>query len=164
MFSVMSRLVAIAFLAATVGLGLTGCFGSSTKENQQAAEPLEPGSASTSGVLNQGCSYIFHNSVRYLSITNRWEHMTFRWDRRPSSRGSWSGEQQQTVDDNATVDARGLLTQAPGPSKKPDVPSHGFPRLSDCFKVWNGVANQTWRARVAGRFKIASLGFWQAVS
>jgi hypothetical protein len=59
---------------------------------------------------NQGCGYLFHTSKRYLSISGAWTAEAFRWNVPPSIHSSWSSGQQAAVKDNASVNARGLLS------------------------------------------------------
>jgi len=63
------------------------------------------------GRPNRGCGYLFHASSRYLSISGSWRGRTLRWGVPPTIRGAWSAQQQASVRDNATVDARGLLVR-----------------------------------------------------
>jgi hypothetical protein len=77
------------------------------------AEATGSGTANLGGPESQGCGYLFHTSKRYLSISGEWKHGkgTIHWGVPPSIHGSWSSEQEATVNNNATVDRDGLLSR-----------------------------------------------------
>jgi hypothetical protein len=142
--SLRKGLAAIVVLAAV--FGLAGCFGGSKKSDRQAAEP------SRQVTLNlTGCSYLFHDSRRYQSISGTWHGKTIRWDTRPQSWGRWTPEQERARSDNGAVGVWGLLA----PTQRPGM-------LVDCFKVWNLLPRQAWQKTVARNFKTASVAGWEA--
>jgi hypothetical protein len=144
---------AIAVLATTVDL--TGWFGGSTKANKQAVEPPRA-VVNLHNPVSRGCSYLFHDLLRYQVISGTWKGKTIRWDKRPQQQGRWEdARQKRTVltRDNATVAGHGELA----PTKAPRS-------LSPCIKVWNLLPNQAWQRTVARNFRVAWVSGWEAIS
>jgi hypothetical protein len=150
---VVAALVALSTALVLIGRG--GGPGSTRPQQPVIAE-------SASGVVRQGCSYILHDSDRYLSISNTWKDGRFRWRPRRESHGSWSAAQQKTVDDNAAVDGHGRLVPTRWEvSSKPSRPAG--PSVWDCFRAWNANTNPERQRNVATpHFSIAAVGFWAA--
>jgi hypothetical protein len=69
------------------------------------------GTVKLGGPASEGCAYLFHTSTAYLSISGVWNGKAIHWGVRPTIHGSWSARQQAAVDDNAAVDADGLLSR-----------------------------------------------------
>ena len=101
----------------------------------------------------EGCSYLFHDEHRYLTISGTWEDDRLLWGTPPTISGSWSPEQQANTQDNATLEADGKLgTYAPPlpPSDpKPALPTAQGPPpawlQTDYGGFWLGYSTFCWK-------------------
>jgi hypothetical protein len=59
------------------------------------------------GLSGEGCSFLFHTDSRFISIDGLWAGKDLRWG--TWLRGSWSEEQQEATQDNASVEDDGTL-------------------------------------------------------
>jgi hypothetical protein len=59
----------------------------------------------------EGCSYLFHDDRRYLSVSGTWQAGRIRWGVQPELSGLWSAEQEANADDSARVLPDGRLVE-----------------------------------------------------
>jgi hypothetical protein len=59
------------------------------------------------GLPGDGCAFLFHTDSRFISIDGLWAGKDLRWG--TWLRGSWSEEQQEATQDNASVEDDGTL-------------------------------------------------------
>lgn len=57
----------------------------------------------------EGCSYLFHDDRRFMSVSGTWQGGGMRWGVLPELTGSWSAEQEASADDTARVLPDGRL-------------------------------------------------------
>jgi hypothetical protein len=127
-------------------LALAGCFGGA-KDDRAVGPPL-PAQVNVSA---HGCSYLFHDSSRYRTISGTWKGLRFEWDAHPQQHGRWSADQQRNVRDNARVRANGQLA-----STEFSTPP--------CVVTWNRLGSDAWQRGVATNFKVVQVASWEAIS
>jgi hypothetical protein len=59
----------------------------------------------------EGCSYLFHDDRRYLSVSGTWQGDGLRWGVLPELSGPWSAEQEASADDGVRVLPDGRLKE-----------------------------------------------------
>ena len=57
----------------------------------------------------EGCSYLFHDDRRYLSVSGTWQGDEIRLSMQPELSGPWGAEQEASADDTARVLPDGRL-------------------------------------------------------
>ena len=60
---------------------------------------------------SEGCSYLFHDDERYLSVSGTRQGDGMRWGPPPELSGSWSAEQEADAADNARVLPDGRIVE-----------------------------------------------------